>query len=142
MGSVKDYIECPKCGGKAYDEFYYNSGEGFIVCPDCGYNRKFFITNWEDKEKEGEEWIPKFELEEFGGIGAYRLRQKGAVGHELGSFTDVQGVAEFMKLVEDNKEKIEHAEYSQIVEGKVVTTVLIHGDVEKAYEEERESAGE
>ena len=141
MGSVIDYIECPKCGGEAYDEFYYKSGEEFLVCPHCGYNRKFFITNWDDKEKEGEEWMPKFDLEEFGGIGAYRLRQKGAVGHELGSFTDERGVEEFIKLVEDNKEKIEHAEYTHLVDGKMVTTILIHGDVEKAYEEERENEG-
>ena len=142
MGSVIDYIECPKCGGEAYDEFYYKSGEEFIVCPDCGYNRRFFITNWEQKEENGIDWIPEFKLEEYGGIGGYRLRQKGAIGHELGSFTDKQGPAEFVKLVEDNRDKIEHAEYTQLVDGKVVVTVLVEGEIERTYEEEKENGGE
>ena len=37
MGSVIDNTACPRCGGDAFSEYYYNSGEEEITCMHCGY---------------------------------------------------------------------------------------------------------
>jgi Zn ribbon nucleic-acid-binding protein len=44
MGSVIDFIECPRCKREdCFDDYYYKTGEEYISCPDCGYNRSSFI---------------------------------------------------------------------------------------------------
>jgi Zn ribbon nucleic-acid-binding protein len=44
MGSVIDFIECPRCKSEdCFDDYYYKTGEEYISCPDCGYNRSSFI---------------------------------------------------------------------------------------------------
>ena len=140
MGSVSDYIECPKCGNQeAHSEFYYKTGEESIMCLDCGYNRRFFITNWDEKEDpamiEGQtEWIPKFQLEESGGHGSYRLRAKGYNAYEVGSFAEPAGIDEFKQMVDTRKEEIAHAQYTVVTDGTPYTTILIMGDIE-SFEE-------
>lgn len=37
MGSVGSVIQCPNCKGPAHEEFYYKSGEVYIMCDLCGY---------------------------------------------------------------------------------------------------------
>lgn len=51
MGSVIDYIECPRCKQEnCIDEFYYKSGEEYVNCPDCGYYRIFHYKRDENGE--------------------------------------------------------------------------------------------
>jgi hypothetical protein len=133
MGSISDYIDCPKCGNEAHNEFYYKSGEEYITCTHCGYSRKFYITNYEDQPtepgKEGEfEWVPKFELEELEPHGAYRLRQKGAMAYECGSFTEPAGAEEFARLVEERKGELEYAEYTTFIDNKVERVIIIENE--------------
>jgi len=46
MGSVIDYNDCPRCGEpNCVYEFYYKTGEEFIFCPDCGYEKIIQIIN-------------------------------------------------------------------------------------------------
>lgn len=137
MGSVSDYIECPKCGNpEAHQEFYYKTGEESIMCLDCGYSRRFHITNWEEKEKaeKPEDWIPQFALEEGGGHGSYRLRAKGYNAYEVGSFTGPEAIDEYKQMVETRKDEIAHAQYTIVEDGTPYTTILIMGDIE-SFEE-------
>jgi ribosomal protein L37E len=109
MGSIIDYIDCPKCGNESYNEFYYKSGEEFIFCNHCGYSRNFFIDNWEDKDKKQEdalfEWVPSFKLEEVVGFGCYKIRPKGGIGMEVGTFTQPQLLKIFSILLKVVKMK-------------------------------------
>jgi DNA-directed RNA polymerase subunit RPC12/RpoP len=135
MGSLTDYIECPKCGNlEAHSELHYDTGEESIMCLDCGYNRRFFITNWDEKEQAQTEWMPQFKLEETGGHGSYRLRAKRHNAYEVGSFSEPAGIEEFRKLVEERKEEIAHAQFTVVENGTPYTTILIMGDIE-SFEE-------
>lgn len=140
MGSISDYIECPKCGNEAHQEFQYKTGEEHILCLHCGYSRRFYITNWDDKEDpqmidEGVEWTPKYQLEEFGGHGAYRIRAKGYNAYEVGSFGASEEIEGYKTMIEARKDEIAHAEYTTVDEnGTAYTTVLIQGDIE-SFEE-------
>ena len=132
MGSIIDVIDCPDCGSEATIDFYYNTGEEFIMCQHCGYNRKFFITNWDEQDKKGEfEWVPKFDMEEIHGKGAYKLRGKGAPATECGSFLEEASEQKFIELVEAQKDLLEYAEYTTYLEGKLKTVVLIEDKLEK-----------
>ncbi len=130
MESLTDYIECVKCGSEAYQELNLDTGEESIMCPHCGYNRKFFITSTENVYQ-----IPIFDIQESGGFGAYKVRHKDCIGHEIGSFTEPASEQEFIKLVEENKQNIDHAEYTTFIEGHLTNIVLILGDIESHGEE-------
>ncbi len=135
MGSISDYIECPKCGNEAHQEFQYKTGEEHILCLHCGYSRKFYISNWDTKESEGDEWTPKYELEELVGHGAYRIRAKGFNAYEVGSFGAPEEIESYKQMVETRKEEIAHAEYTTVGEdGTSYVTILIQGDIE-SFEE-------
>lgn len=132
MGSVIDYISCPDCGTEAYNEFNYKTGEEYISCNACGYFRRFYITNLEEQGKpqlEGLPWLPEFKIEETHGCGAYKLKPKGFIGYECGSFTQPESEWEFISLVEARKDEIEHAEYTTFVDGVLNKIVLIEGDL-------------
>lgn len=134
MGSVIDYLDCPKCGNEAYNEFYYKSGEEFIFCNSCGYSRKFFIDNWEDREKKKDdalfEWLPNFKLEETDGFGCYKIRPKGSVGMEVGTFTQPNSAEEFLNSIKGREAEIAHAEYSTFIDGEITKHVVIQGELE------------
>ncbi len=130
MESYADYIECVKCGSEAYQEFNLSTGEESIMCPHCGYNRKFTIVSTEDTFS-----FPIFDLQESGGFGAYKVRHKDSVGHEIGSFTEPASEQEFIRLIEENKDKVDHAEYTTFVDGHLTNVVLILGDIESHGEE-------
>jgi len=134
MGSVTDYIDCPVCGHEAITDFYYKSGEEFISCNHCGYCRRFFIENYDDQRDGTAEspWIPKFKLEEIHGHGAYRLRGKGGVATECGSFVQADSEVEFVGLVAREKDNLAHASYTIYKEGHAIKeVVLIQGEQEQ-----------
>ena len=44
MGSVQSEIECPKCKyPRAFEDYYYKSGEVYIFCQRCGFCFSAFI---------------------------------------------------------------------------------------------------
>lgn len=126
MGSVVDYIQCPDCGEEAHSEFWYKTGEETIMCLHCGYSRKFLITNLEDRTND--DWTPKFELEENHGCGSYKVRQKGQLHYECGAFVNEEGPKEFIRLVRERENDIEHAEYTTFVNKTLSRVVLVEGD--------------
>jgi hypothetical protein len=48
MGSVIDYIECPRCEQEAFSDYYYKTGEEYINCNSCGYHYSFIIKRDEE----------------------------------------------------------------------------------------------
>lgn len=132
MGSVIDYIDCPDCGSECHNEFFYKTGEEDIFCTKCGYSRSFYITNWGEKETSGDaEWTPDYKLEEEHGCGAYRIRQKGAIAYECGAFVGPESVEEFLRLIEEKKDELVHAEYTLFQDGVLTSkTVIDEGPAE------------
>lgn len=48
MGSVIDYIDCPRCEQEAFSDYYYKTGEEYINCNSCGYHYSFIIKRDEE----------------------------------------------------------------------------------------------
>jgi len=49
MGSVIDYIDCPRCEqDNCISDFYYKTGEEYLSCGDCGYYYSFVIARDQD----------------------------------------------------------------------------------------------
>ena len=136
MGAVVDYINCPKCGSEAYDEFHPSTGEEFISCGHCGYSREFYISNM-DKKYDSTlvntefPWMPEYKVEEVFGVGAYKIRAKDAVGYQIGSFIDTKGYDEFIEFVENNKDTLAHAEYTKYEDNQLQVKFLILGELEQ-----------
>lgn len=130
MGSVSTSIDCPTCGNEAQNEMYYKSGEEFISCHKCGYERSFIITNYADMPDTpgipdvGFEWIPNYEIKEVHGVGTYWVKFKGFAASERGSFLDIKGVDSFKDLVNSRLDEIEYAEYTTYEMGVFDTVVL------------------
>jgi hypothetical protein len=48
MGSVMEYIECPRCKSEqCVVDFHYKTGNEFVGCPDCGYSYSI-VNEWAD----------------------------------------------------------------------------------------------
>lgn len=46
MGSIVDYIDCPRCKEpNCISDFYYKTGEEFMFCDSCGYSKSIYIVN-------------------------------------------------------------------------------------------------
>ena len=129
MGSVIDYIECPDCGSEAYMDYYYKSGEEYINCNVCGFSRSFRIINWEDSETEG--WKPDYKLDEIHGCGAYKIKQRGAIGYECGAFTEPAAEQEILRLIEEHKGELVHAEYTTFKDGTINKVVIIQEEIDE-----------
>ncbi len=73
MGSVLSEINCPKCGfERATRDYYYKSGEEFVLCYQCGYHSDILI-DWE-KANCADKIVWKHE--ENGGRGCYSYKSK------------------------------------------------------------------
>lgn len=136
MGSVMENIDCPTCGNEAYMDFNYKTGEETINCHHCGYNRQFAITNWDERESEGVDWIPKFETTELTGCGAYKIKHKGQPYYECGGFVSAESEPEFIKLINEQIEHLIHAEYTKFVDGELTRIVLLQEPEVQGIEDE------
>lgn len=71
MGSIQESIVCPQCGHmEAYCTYYYKTGEEYIFCPLCGYQKENTIKC---NEKGG--WLMQTDVYEIDGktVGYSRL---------------------------------------------------------------------
>lgn len=130
MSSVTEYITCPLCNTEegAVSEFNHKSGDECIHCPNCGYHRRFYISNWADKDleyPEGESWLPKYDIFEcLEPYGAFEVRYVEGFG-ECGTFLEAENEEEFLDQVDKLKDTIESATISKLVDGKIIKTQVI-----------------
>lgn len=123
MGSVIDYIDCPHCSQEATLDFYYKTGEEYIICTNCGYNRAYYISRKNDYEDVSEPvWITE-ELKNPYGI--YKLRYKGEVATKLGSLENEDHWVNFVSDVMQDKDKIEMFTLNRFINNQIETTTII-----------------
>jgi len=92
MGSAISEINCPKCGfGQAMRDYYYKSGEEFVICYQCGYLSELFID--EEKTKCADKIAWKHEV--TGGRGCYSYKSKEASASCIGPV--VKGTIDALK---------------------------------------------
>ena len=65
-----------------------------------------------------------YQIEEYGGFGAFRMRYIGSIAYECGSFPD-NDRTDFLKFVEDNASTLEYASYTTKENDQWVEKVLI-----------------
>ena len=135
MGSVIDYIECPRCKQEnCIDDFYYKSGEEYINCPDCGYNRIFhykrdtdgkFLRKDETKGFEFENLIPE-EIHLENPYGAFRVETilGDATWGTLETDEDYQKFISEIVSITNQEHNIKEAVVSKLVGDKIEKEVV------------------
>lgn len=127
MAKVTDKLSCVVCGNEAMSEFNHSTGEEFVHCTQCGYHRRFYITNWFAKSESTPEkpWVPEYEIFECKEpFGSFDVRYKDGNG-ECGTFIEKENEEEFLDQVEELLDLIESATISKLVDGKIVVTKVV-----------------
>ena len=135
MGSVIDYIECPRCKEEnCLDDFYYKTGEEYINCPDCGSHRVFhykrdengnFFKKDEAKGYEFENLISE-EVHIENPYGAYRVESTlgGATCGTLATDDDYQKFVSEIVSLTNQKHDIKEVVVSRLVGEKIEKEVV------------------
>lgn len=127
MGSVIDYVDCPFCGKEAHNEFYYKSGEDYVVCHECGYYKSFTLKDNAKEKKLSEIVETDYQLHELRNpYGSYRLKAKGTVFTQVGSIGSEE---HFEHLKEQlNYDEVESFELSRFIDGEIVKTMIYESE--------------
>lgn len=123
MGSVIDYADCPNCGQEAHNEFYYKSGEDYVVCHHCGYYKSLTLKDAAKEKKLSEITEDDYEFHELRNpYGSYRLKAKDTVFTQVGSIGSEE---HFEHLKENlNYDQVESFEISRYLDGQIVKTMI------------------
>jgi len=131
MGSVIDYIECPKCKQEAYSDFYYKTGEEYVHCSSCGYYYSATIKNRNKKlnELEEEDWEI---LEAKNPYGAFKIKYSEEKAEEWGTKLwyrtgTLATESEYAELLQhlSNNDDVEFCSISRLVDGEIINEVII-----------------
>lgn len=123
MGSVMDHIECPNCKQEATLDFYYNTGEEYILCTHCGYHKAVYIDTQDDYPDIAKaRWITE---ELTNPYGIYKLKHIDDKFTKLGSLEDEQHWIDFVSEIMSDKDGIEFFTLSRLVDDKIETTTII-----------------
>ena len=125
MGSVLDTIECPNCKHEAHSDYYYKSGEEYIVCQNCGYYKSLTIKNKNIPPSEliEEDW----ELIEISNpYGAYQIRHKEAIATQCGTLITEEDYHILCKHIEDLKKDVDFFMVSRLIDGEIVIEEIIN----------------
>ena len=123
MGSVIDYIECPRCGQEATSDFYYKTGEEYIHCSHCGYSYSATIINRNKRldELTDQDWQIDELKEPYGSF-------KAKLTDEPGWYCGSVETEEAFEAVKEQIMKLSSIEYfvlSQFVDGAIKETILV-----------------
>jgi len=129
MGSVIDYIECPRCEQEAFSDYYYKTGEEYINCNSCGYHYSFVIKRDEEgnmiKIDESKDLaidnVVREEKEIKEPYGAYSIEFDNGV-RSCGTLETEKDYDEFASEIvsfADQEHNIQEAIVSRFTEGKI-----------------------
>ncbi len=124
MGSVFDYIDCPRCGEpNCHSDYYYNSGEEYIQCPDCGYYKSVEIKGDSRNKKLSDLTEDDWEISEFKNpYGAFRAKSKKSTAWIGGSISTKSHLKDIIKNLTDD---IDEFTVSRVINGKVVIVDML-----------------
>lgn len=135
MGHVQDFIKCPRCkSNNCVMNYYYNTGEEYSWCSDCGYRRTLEIDRDEngdiimkDKSKgftaDNIYWTVTGSEEPFG-HGMAEFMDGCGVGKTLESKNDYNEYVSFIKNAFKNRDDIKEVTVSRFVGGKIIKEIL------------------
>lgn len=130
MGSVSEYIECPRCKNEScFSDYYYKSGEEYNFCSDCGYIHNITFKVAEDGkyilDDKGERIVEEVELKEP--YGAYMITFQNGTGQMGAIANDVEYKAIEVRVDDLTKaldNKITKVEISRLIDGKIIKNIL------------------
>lgn len=120
MGSVIDYIECPNCNQPGCSsDFYYRTGEEYLFCQICGYNKSVTIKNRDKKYTEltDEDWEINEILNPYA---SFTAKYKSSNGYSVGSVTTKENLKEIAEDI-SNDDDLESLIISRFIDGKIIT---------------------
>ena len=130
MSTVGQETECLRCGyEQGYHEFQTRTGEEYFMCRRCGHQVHYIIDNWEDStyksgKKKGERrkaWKPKYRTETIVPVASYTLKEKGALGKQVGPVPTDTDLENFKLNVAKRIEELSIAKISyQSAEGEYI----------------------
>jgi hypothetical protein len=135
MGSVIDYIDCPRCGQPdCVDDFYYKTGEEYIFCQKCGYQRIFRYKRDEEGKYLRQDAAKGFTFDNLIGeeihieepYGAFRVESTQG-GAECGTLETEEQYQEFVSHIVsfiNQPNTIQEATVSRFVDGEIKEEVV------------------
>ena len=137
MGSVIDYIKCPRCSGAMCVEFNYRTQEVWEACQRCGRRGGWHYLRDESyaviKDEHGEF---KKEFDNVPGYGTafFQCKHGVGVGYALEHPADEELKAAFFEEIK--REDIdEEKSYLTVWDEETNSLVLLHGTMPPSYDE-------
>ena len=144
MGTVSQEAECQRCDYEhGYHEFQTRTMEDYFMCPRCGHQVRYVVDNWDDSKyksgkKEGQKrktWKPKYRTETIVPVASYTLKEKGALGKQLGPVPTETDLINFKENVSKRVDELSIAKLTYMCAegeylGKWVTEDLLENKVE------------
>ena len=123
MGSVLEEIDCPHCSNEATLDFYYKTGEEYIMCNHCGYYRAQYIDRSDDYEDVSE---PKWITDELKNpYGVYRIQLIDHPGYQIGSLENEKHWIEFVADTMQHKDQIKSFTLNRFINNRLEKTIII-----------------
>lgn len=135
MGSVIDYIECPRCNSYGcVNDYYYKSGEEYTNCFECGYHRSFhFKRDGDGKfikiDEQKDDTYDNLQSEEIhleNPFGSYRVTntdETASCGTLDTEYEYEKFVSEIVSLT-NQENKIKEACVSRLIDGKIEKEII------------------
>lgn len=131
MGSVIDYIECPRCKSEnCVNDYYYKTDEGYTTCKDCGYYHSVFWKRDDDrnyvlKDPNGKTVFKNMVSEEVkieNPFGAFYVESTkgGGTGGTLESEKDYNEFVSHIVSLTNQPNEIKSASVSRFIKEKIV----------------------
>lgn len=127
MGSVISDIECPNCKQKAYNDYYYKTGEEYINCNNCGYHYSATIKNRDKRldELTDDDWEI---IEIKNPYASFRIKIYDSIGYQCGSLTNEDELDKLKQQLEESIHagvEVEYFSISRFVNGEIIETTII-----------------
>lgn len=115
MSTVSQEQECQRCGYEhGYHEFQTITCEEYFMCSRCGHQLRYEITNLDtknyksgkDKGTQKKSWKPKYRTESIVPIASYTIKEKGALGKQLGPVPTDEDLENFKINIKERSEEL------------------------------------
>ena len=123
MATVSQDAECQRCGYEhGYHEFQTRTMEDYFMCPRCGHQVRYVVDNWDtNKYKSGKKkgqqkksWKPKYRTESIVPVASYTLKEKSALGKQLGPVPTDEDLVNFKLNVKERSTELSVAKLTYL----------------------------
>ena len=123
MSMVSQEAECQRCGYEhGYHEFQTRTREEYFMCSRCGHQLRYEIINLDTKDyksgknkgQQKKSWKPKYRTESIVPIASYIIKEKGALGKQLGPVPTEKDLVNFRLNVNERSGELSIAKLTYL----------------------------